>query len=394
MLQLEALAARHGDALLLHYGSPDDPKLIVIDGGPGHVYQEALRPRLDELKDEHNLRAGNSSDAPLPIELLMVSHIDDDHINGVLDLFEDLDNARADDTREPPYDILTLWHNAFDDIVDNRVESLYEAVGDETGEATAAAAEGNMPADFPLSQPTSLVVASVRQGRKLQQQAMALAIEINTPFDDLVVAPPREALRVDWGDGLRFVVLGPRLQRVEELQRKWDKELKRLKLGTTSERAQAAAYIDKSAFNLASVVVLAEAEVDGVLRRLLLTGDARGDDILEGLENAKLVETGGRIHVDLLKLPHHGSDRNIDLDFFQRITADHYVVSGDGRHHNPELHTFELLSEARGDAEFTLHLTYREDRLDGFFEAQKAAGKKYRVVYRDEDALGITVGWA
>ncbi len=393
MLQLEALAARYGDALLLHYGDPDDPKLIVIDGGPGRIYEEALRPRLEELRDEYNQRAGSRPDAPLPIELLMVSHIDDDHINGVLDLFEDLDEARADETREPPFDILTLWHNAFDDVIDNRVESLYEAVGDATGEAIAAAAEGNMPADFPLSQPTSLVVASVRQGRKLQQQAMALAIEINTPFDDLVVAPPREAFRVDWGDGLEFVVLGPRLQRVEELQRRWDKELKRLELGTTSERAQAAAYIDKSAFNLASIVVLAEAEVEGVPRRLLLTGDARGDDVLEGLENAKLVEAGGKIHVDLLKLPHHGSDRNVDLDFFQRITADHYVVSGDGRHHNPELHTFELLSAARGDAEFTLHLTYRESRLDGYFEAEKAAGKQYRVVYREEGALGMTVGW-
>ena len=30
---LEALQAKHGDALLLHYGDAASPRLIVIDGG-------------------------------------------------------------------------------------------------------------------------------------------------------------------------------------------------------------------------------------------------------------------------------------------------------------------------------------------------------------------------
>ena len=31
---LEALEAKHGDSLLLHYGTKKSPQLIVIDGGP------------------------------------------------------------------------------------------------------------------------------------------------------------------------------------------------------------------------------------------------------------------------------------------------------------------------------------------------------------------------
>ena len=43
---LEALEAKYGDSLLLHYGDHTDPRLIVIDGGPAAVYKAALRPRL------------------------------------------------------------------------------------------------------------------------------------------------------------------------------------------------------------------------------------------------------------------------------------------------------------------------------------------------------------
>jgi hypothetical protein len=60
----------------------------------------------------------------------------------------------------------------------------------------------------------------------------------------------------------------------------------------------------------------------------ILTGDARGDKILEGLELVGLLEKGGNMHVDVLKVPHHGSDNNMAPIFFTRVTADHYVFSG------------------------------------------------------------------
>ena len=50
LFTLEALQAKHGDSLILHYGKPKSPKMIVIDGGPAGVYKESLRPRLEELK--------------------------------------------------------------------------------------------------------------------------------------------------------------------------------------------------------------------------------------------------------------------------------------------------------------------------------------------------------
>ena len=71
MFKLEVLPARHGDALLLHFGNG---QLAVIDGGPAPVYGDALRPRLEAIRAGRRLADGR----PLDIELMMVSHIDAD----------------------------------------------------------------------------------------------------------------------------------------------------------------------------------------------------------------------------------------------------------------------------------------------------------------------------
>jgi hypothetical protein len=98
---------------------------------------------------------------------------------------------------------------------------------------------------------------------------------------------------------------------------------------------------------------------------MLLTGDARGDKILKGLELVGLMQEGGNIKVDLLKVPHHGSSNNLEGDFFQRIIAKHYVFSGDGEHGNPERESLQMLLNARGNDDYTIHLTYPIDEIDG-----------------------------
>ena len=52
---LEALPAEEGDCLLLHWGTVAKPKIALIDGGPGRVYEDHLRPRLEEIGDEPRL---------------------------------------------------------------------------------------------------------------------------------------------------------------------------------------------------------------------------------------------------------------------------------------------------------------------------------------------------
>jgi hypothetical protein len=94
---------------------------------------------------------------------------------------------------------------------------------------------------------------------------------------------------------------------------------------------------------------------------MLLTGDARGDDILMGLKDAKFLDSRGRLHVDLLKIPHHGSDRDVAPQFFQALTADHYVISANGENDNPDCETLCWLAESRGKDDYEVYLKNQDN---------------------------------
>src|SRR3954469_7874325 len=103
LFSLEAVQALHGDSLLVHFGTAAAPQLIVVDGGPSTVYAKHLKPRLLELKKSRVADATK----PLVIGLMMISHIDDDHINGILALLRELDAQRG--KRPLPFQIDDFW---------------------------------------------------------------------------------------------------------------------------------------------------------------------------------------------------------------------------------------------------------------------------------------------
>ncbi len=218
-----------------------------------------------------------------------------------------------------------------------------------------------------------------------------MQLDGNAPFKGLVRAGHKP---IKLGN-LKLTVVAPLEENLHELQEEWDKEVKAIlkKEKDKQALAKAAAYVDESVANLSSIVVLVEA--DG--KRILLTGDGRGDHTIQGLEKAGLLKKG-KIKVDVLKMPHHGSIRNIDTSYFETVQADHYVISADGKFDNPDLATLEMLSRMRPDDDFTIHLTYPTDEfsvpsigeeIGKFFATEKAAGRKYKVETRKSDDLSF-----
>lgn len=371
---LEALEAKHGDSLLLHYGEKDAPKLIVIDGGPRGVYNKSLRPRLEQLKGQR------SPNKPLPIRMVMISHIDDDHIKGILDLTDKL----IEQGDEPFCKITTLWHNSFDDLLGNaEVQALSAALANDV----KLAANGELtfsPGMFTDEGPAA-IAANVPQGRNLRNNAEQLVILTNRPFKKLVRQLKDNPEPVDIDEMLKFTVLGPSETRLAKLEADWDKKMPGI---LAKEAASAASLMDESVYNLSSIVVLVEAEG----KKLLLTGDGLAGDILAGLKDAGVLDGNGKLHVDLFKMPHHGSIRNIDRLLLETVTADHYVMSANGKYGNPDLPTLELLSDVRGDEEYTVHLTNPVPHAMEFYEKDmKKPGKNYKLDVRQDPDLSLRI---
>jgi hypothetical protein len=349
---LDVLRARKGDCLMLHYGSEDDPHLILIDGGPAQVYTPHLKPRIAQVHASRGLEEGDA----LPVDVVMVSHVDDDHIRGIIELTEE----QRGNSPDLHLAVNTLWHNSFDDLLTTKPDELMAGFG-----AASVLAGVDHPAAFDGvdvetkdEHQTVEVLASIAQGRTLRDNAHELGWKPNRQFKGKLILATDASKPVTLDD-LKVTVAGPMQPELLALQEDHDKFLKDQKKKTPE--AMLAAFVDGSVPNLSSIVVLAE--LGG--KSMLLTGDARGDRIMDGMELVGLLKKGGQRHVDILKVPHHGSQNNMEAIFFERLPADHYVFSGNGEHGNPERETLEMLLKGRGDdPDYTIHLTYPIDEID------------------------------
>ena len=318
MFALTAVQAFFGDSLLVEYGDANSPRYVLIDGGPAHTYEMHLSGVLRKLKQQGR-----------DLELMVLSHVDTDHVTGLLDLLADVRGGNADAL--PP--IKALWHNSFANTIDPngalapRLKTMLATAGAEAMSNSAIAING------------------IAEGHQLRTQALAVPIPLNPGFaDDVVMA---ETAGAPWrSKNLELTVVGPTEPNLKALRTDWEEWLADNEDAVNSTEPYVMANSDRSIPNLSSIQLLAKA--DG--KSMLLTGDGRSDHLVQALKQNGLLDGNGKMHVDLLKLPHHGSSRNATKTFFKKITADTYVASADGRDDNPDLATLIWIVEAAHEA--------------------------------------------
>lgn len=336
---LEVLNAFHGDCLLLHYGTLDKPKIMLVDGGPNGTFDASLKPRILTLSETRS--------KPLKLDHVMVSHLDDDHISGILQLVEEIKSG-TELCKAPSF-----WFNTFDDTMQLAPPALAEA-RDDLGLTEAAAITA------------SVEHASVNQGRDLRDAVATIFSKQNNGEDLLFSDGQGRPLAIS---GLDVTLVCPDKQHLADLAEKW--------IASPKKKADTAAYVDKSVFNLSSLVVVVSPKDEEDGPRILLTGDARGDHILAGLGGAGLLDDDGTAHFSILKVPHHGSDRNLDREFFRKITADYYVLSGDGKYSNPSASVLAWIAQAASN-DAKICLTYDNNpQYDGYGPSVQKVLAKY-----------------
>jgi beta-lactamase superfamily II metal-dependent hydrolase len=341
---------------------------MLIDGGLGDSFREHVAPHLGELASEGE-----------QLDLVYVSHIDRDHIEGVLQLLDDTlswrvcdfqrtsGNARFPEPDCPrPPKTARLWHNAFHEQVGANAGPIGEMLA-----ANAAVLEASPSTSLrALAESQRQLATSVEQGIELARRASPeqLGIPVNAEFDGKLAFARERQKAIKLGT-LTLTVIGPLEQDLTNLRKEWNKWLdankKKLeeiqerarhdaeKLGTGElDRFQAAIALRAEQLgdrkrvttpNLASLMLSAEEGKDTVL----LTGDGHAADILEGLEHVGRIEHGGGLHVNVLKLQHHGSEYNLTPEFCRRLSADHYVICANGEYENPDLRVLEAIIDSR-----------------------------------------------
>ena len=364
-MKLTVFQSDKGDCLLVQGAAGEH---VLVDGGMASSYRAHVAPTLAALRAQGT-----------PLDLLYVSHIDEDHIEGVLALVQAEVEWRVHDhqvasgnpgRREPvqlrPPEVRELWHNAFDEIVDDNSRPIAEMLA-----ATAAVLDaGDDPDDPARAEHQRELGSSVDQGIRLSRRAGPdqLGIPLNRAFGGklALVRDDQEPIKLG---SLQLTVIGPFEEDLKVLRKEWNAWLGANKRQFADTQARMRADADRlgtsevdllrgeialraaelgdrgqvTAPNLASLMLLVE---EGA-KTLLLTGDGHADDILKGLEHAGRLDSDGAIHVDVLKVQHHGAEFNITKEFCRRVTADRYVVCANGADENPDLRALQAILDSR-----------------------------------------------
>jgi beta-lactamase superfamily II metal-dependent hydrolase len=369
-MRLTMFQSGKGDCLLLT--DTGDETRILVDGGMPDAYSEHVAAALSALRKKKKK----------DIDLVYVSHIDQDHIGGVLRMLDDEvlwrvhehqvknGNRRHKAPRAPrPPQIGAIWHNGFRDQLPKKAEPIEETLAAMAPVLSGAELDGVRDIGRAQAALVSSVGEAIRVSRRIGERQLNIPLNRQArgklmmrrkgqkpiklgPFDISILAPSAkqlEDLRVEWKDWLDKATSKKFLNALRTQSRANEKALGAADFNQLFAvmKLQAEAFGDPQSItppNLASLMLLVE---EGT-QSLLLTGDGRWDHLVEGLQETRHLTGDRPFKVDILKVPHHGSRNNVvDTELLDRVIATHYIFCGDGHHGNPAVDVVELMAKRR-----------------------------------------------
>lgn len=398
---IEIFPAEAGDSFLISYGKSNE-KHILIDGGYKKTYDNFLKIRLQEIKDKTQ-----------EIELLIVTHIDQDHILGILTLFKE--NGPSRDPKV--IKVQEIWHNSYkhlqfdyskileqnsreDKILDDYVAS---------GNAMISEGKGNI---------------SANQGSMLASYILENQYNWNQKFDNEAVIGD-DLKRISLSSDLNIIVLSPYRTSLEKLRNKWKSELEKRKMtfnfnegklyddafeffllrkleeelkvphecsGTTAFNINDINFldIDKRDENESSIAVIIEHENN----KILFLGDANPHIIENSLKKLKERENYD-LNFDAIKVSHHGSLASTTKELLRVIDGKNWIFSGNGKKDKPGMDLIKLILLEKKQYFKQLIFNYEIDWLNHFeseelkrvynYEILKGIENKSTLLYIEEE---------
>ena len=366
-MKLDIFESAQGDCLLLE---GKDKKLVLCDGGMRSSIKSHVRDELAKLRSKGR-----------ELEFVYVSHIDSDHISGVLQLLEDEVEWRVFDFQSsqpngkpkkpnvprPPV-INGLLHNSFrDQIGINTSTEVADLLAVAVPSLLATANLDLVNQALDLQEIAVSIPEAIEVSRLSAPDALAIPVNrvpgLSTTGKLLFFRDPVQSFKVG---AMRFTIVGPGEQELTDLKTGWVNWLRDNKTRVRDLRRELKRRIDEfssgvpgSPFdlgnwngipdfkgvtppNIASLMFMVEENG----KRLLLTGDSQHEKILTGLRQTGFLGNQG-LHLDVLKVQHHGAKHNMDPEFARQVSADHYVFCGNGLNGNPEPAVIDFVFNSR-----------------------------------------------
>lgn len=359
--RIEMLPAKYGDALWIEYGTEALTRRILIDGGPINAWPE-VSARLEQLP------VGD-----LGVELAVISHVDADHIEGMVRLMA-----------EP----FQRWLIAPEEIWFNGWRHIDEArdLGGREGEFLSAL---------------------------IHRRAFE---RWNTRFGGKAVCTgklPGDV--VELADGMRLTLVSPNAKSLAALRKDWEKNVDKWQIDPGDLDAAWAQLVEENKYHPDAELTLGPDDLSASLRSLLKgqdSGAANGSSIAFLAEfagksclfladaHAKVVCESLRklgyskekpLKVDAFKMAHHGSKNNITPELLELVNARHYLVSTNGdKFSHPNKEAIEAVIQG-SRRKPTLWFNYRSDFNIAWKAESLKPGATFRTRYPAKGRSGIVI---
>ncbi|OEU70591.1 MAG: hypothetical protein BA863_18470 [Desulfovibrio sp. S3730MH75] len=313
-MEFRVLQAKNGDSLLVSWEHEGEVRNLLMDGGMSSTYKTTVKKgdlykALEQIK-----RRGQR------IDLLILSHVDEDHVAGLLKGFKN--NGLLENLTDK------VWFNS-GILIDN----AFNQPIDETHYLSFSSSISNL--------------TSINQGVLFEQVIeekgiwIKSLIEVSQVYTDL---------------GAKITILSPTRQNLKKLLKKWKKEApSSLTGGAENDYGMSFDQLlandvfagDNSDTNGSSIALLIEIGQ----KRLLLLGDAYDEVVINSIkqltdENGFSYSSDNPLAVDYIKLSHHDSQYNTSPEFLKLIDCQNFVISTNGSGHgHPDKRTLARVAD-------------------------------------------------
>ena len=292
------LKAYHGDCILIKtFDSSKQPFNILIDGGPYETFDYHLMDLLDGIGT---------------IDLLVLTHIDADHIEGL--------NNFIDSTVFDAIDVKCFWINCAN-LLPARMDGDKIAYGH------------------------AITMEELLIDKKVPKEKFSSTIT--------------DQIDVDFGNGIKIDVLSPPESVVDQVSKNWPvlsgkylEKIQNIKVsGSRESQVKKGGLEDLAAkefkhtkkieddlFNSSSIAFV----IWGIDFSFLALADSRPEIVEENLRKRKYDDSNNKLVVDYVKVSHHGSYNNTSNGLLDLIDCEKYIFStngGTGRSRHPSRET-------------------------------------------------------
>lgn len=340
VITVKMFPAKNGDCFLVSLGA-EEKKHILIDCGYAETYKNFLKDELKTIANNNEM-----------IDLMVISHVDQDHILGAISFLED-------NNKNPFIKIKEIWYNGYKHLQFDK-EKVNNITTKEKEMLKGQIALGSSFVNR-MKQKNNIQEISARQGFTLASLITDGQYSWNESFDGSAVSIDNK--NIIRKKGYAIYLISPNTEKLSKLSDKWLKELRRMKRGfsLSDEEIFDEAYecymiqqeekkieeklissttkykvdkciedviskpmeeeIDNAPINGSSISIIIE--YNG--KNLLFLADAHPDIILDSL--LKL----GDNYFDLIKVSHHGSAKNTTNELAKISNSSLFLISTNGR---------------------------------------------------------------